>query len=118
MVDGANSTELEQRGFRSPYYREVTPDYIFGGVKPGFLEMSVVTTKASPFEKMVNHRDVIEHTEEITLKLAPMQAKSLITWLLQNIKLYESAFGKITNGESDPAKREINEKVDELLAAL
>ena len=56
-----------QRALRSPYYREVTPDYIFGGVKPGSLEMSVVTTKASAFEKVVNHRDVIEHTEEISL---------------------------------------------------
>ncbi len=115
MAEGAESTEPEQRGLRSPYYREVTPDYIFGGVKPGFLEMSVVTTKASAFEKVVNHRDVIEHTEEISLKLAPMQAKSLITWLLQNIKSYENAFGKIKNGESDPVKQEINAKVEELL---
>lgn len=118
MPDGAERTGPTQIGMRSLHYREVTPDYIFGGIKPGFLEMSIITTKASAFEKVVNQRDVIEHTEELSLKLSPTQAKSLITWLLQNIKLYENTFGKITNGESDPAKQEINEKVDELLATI
>jgi hypothetical protein len=67
---------------------------------------------------VVNQRDVIEHTEEISLKLAPIQAKTLITWLLQNVGLYEKTFGKIKIGEQDQEKQVIIDKVDELLDAL
>jgi len=118
MAEGAENTQLDQRESKSPYYREITPDYVFGGVKPGFIQMSVVTTKANAFEKIVNQKDVIEHTEEAVLKLAPAQAKTLITWLLQNIKLYEETFGEIKIKDEDATKQEINDKVDELLASL
>lgn len=118
MAAGESQQELIQRESRSPHYREVTPDYIFGGVKPGFVEMSAITTKASAFEKLVNNCDVITHTEEVSLKLSPIQAKNLIIWLLQNIKVYEDTFGQIKIVESDTSKQELNKKVDELLASL
>jgi len=118
MVEGAPSIEPEHRGYKSQNYREITPDYVFGGVKPGYIEMIIVTTKLGAFEKVVNKKDVVEHTEEATLKITPLQAKSLVTWLLQNIKLYENTFGKIPNIETDTTKQEITQKVDDLLATL
>jgi hypothetical protein len=118
MVNVVATPEIEQRGYRSPNYREITPDYIFGGVKPGYIETIIVTTKLGAFEKVVNQKDVVEHTEEVTLKITPIQAKSLTVWLLQNIKLYENTFGKIPNIETDTTKQELNKKVDELLDIL
>jgi len=118
MVEGAPNAEPEQRGYKSQNYREITPDYIFGGVKPGYIEMIVVTTKLGAFEKVVNQKDVVEHTEEATLKITPSQAKSIVVWMLQNIKLYESMFGKIPNFEVDTTRTEICKKVDDLLATI
>ena len=118
MAEGEPKVEIEQRGFKSQVYREITPDYIFGGVKPGYIEMTIVTTKLGAFEKIVNQKDVIEHTEEATLKIPPSQAKSIVVWMLQNIKLYENTFGKIPNFETDENKIEINKKVEDLLAKL
>ncbi len=43
--------EPEHRGYKSQYYREITPDYVFGGVKSGYIEMVIVTTKLGAFEK-------------------------------------------------------------------
>jgi len=45
MVDGTPGTEPEQRGYKSQNYREIIPDYVVGGVKPGYIEMVLVTTK-------------------------------------------------------------------------
>lgn len=118
MAMGETGKEPEQKGYRSQNFREMTPDYIFGGVKPGFIEMIIVTTRANAFEKVVNNREVIEHTEEASLKITPLQAKSLITWLLQNIKVYENTYGKIAIIEPDATKQEINKRVEDLLAAL
>lgn len=118
MVEGVPNIEPEHRGYKSQNYREITPDYIFGGVKPGYIEMTVVTTKLGAFEKIVNKKDVVEHTEEATLKITPSQAKSIVVWMLQNIKLYERTFGKISLVEADATKQEINKKVDELLVTI
>jgi hypothetical protein len=118
MAMGEVGKGPEQRGYTSPNFREITPDYIFGGVKPGFIEMIIVTARANAFEKVVNNREVIEHTEEANLKITPLQAKSLVAWLLQNIKVYENTYGKITIIETDATKQEINKKVEDLLAAL
>ena len=105
MAMGETGTDSEQKGYRSQYFREITPDYIFGGVKPGLIEMIIVTTRANSFERLVNNREVIEHTEEASLKITPLQAKSLITWLLQNINVYENTYGKIAIIEPDAVKR-------------
>jgi hypothetical protein len=118
MVEAEPKIEIEQRGYKSQNYREITPDYIFGGIKPGYIEMIVVSTKFGAFEKMVNQKDVIEHTEEAALKIPPPQAKLMVAWMLQNIKLYENTFGKIPNFETDPTKQELSKKVDDLLATL
>jgi len=119
MADEAESVELEQRGFRSPVYREITPDYIFGGGRPGYIEMILVTTKFNAVEAVINKKNVLEHTEEVALKIPPQQAKSMVIWLLQNIKSYENAFGKIKSAEKEDAEElKISEKVEELLNAL
>lgn len=118
MAKGEHSEEPLQRELKSPHFREVTPDYFFGGARPGFIEMIGVTARANAFEKMVNNRDVIEHTEEVSIKLSPIQAKNLITWLLQNVKLYEATYGQVKIKDSDTTKQKINDKVDELLASL
>jgi hypothetical protein len=119
MAEGEDGTPLEQIGYRSQYYREITPDYIFGGVRPGYIGMTVVTTKLNATEAVINKKNVLEHTEEVTLKIPPQQAKSMIIWLLQNIKSYENGFGKIKNGEgADTSKAEIGKKVDDLLDSL
>ncbi|MFB3766360.1 MAG: hypothetical protein ACE14P_14090 [Methanotrichaceae archaeon] len=108
----------EQKGITSPHFREVAPDYFFGGVKLGFIEMTVLTTRHNAFESVINKKEVVEHVEELTLKFAPLQAKSLIIWLLSNVKAYESNFGQIPSIETDPTKLEIGKKVDDLLAKL
>jgi len=51
MVEGGMDLEPEHRGYKSQYYREITPDYVFGGVKSGYIEMVIVTTKLGAFEK-------------------------------------------------------------------
>jgi hypothetical protein len=116
MAEGGE--EIKQVGYKSLNYREITPDYIFGGIKPGYLEMIIVTTKRNAFEKIVNQKDIIEHTEEAALKIPPMQVKPLIVWMLQNIKAYEESFGKIPNIEADPDKLKMIKQVDDLIAAL
>jgi hypothetical protein len=118
MVEGEPKRELEQRGYKSQNYREISADYIFGGIKPGYIEMTVISTKIAAFEKIFDQKDVLEHTEEATLKITPSQAKSIVIWMLQNIKLYESTFGKIASFETDATKIEISKKVDDLLARL
>jgi len=119
MATGSENGGPEQRGYRSPDYREITPDYVFGGFKPESIDMTLVTTKLNAFEKTVNQVDVVEHTEEVNIKLTPMQAKSVAIWLLHNIKLYESQFNtKIPGIESDPKKIEIGNKVEDLLGSL
>jgi hypothetical protein len=118
MAEGEPKTGPEQRGYRSQNYREITPDYVFGGVKTGYIEMIIVTTKLNAYEKVISKKDVIEHTEEIALKITPIQAKSMVTWLLQNIKLYENAFGKIPNVETDEIKQDITKRVEDLLATI
>ncbi len=121
MAEGVKDAEPELRGFKSPYYREITPDYVYGGVRPGYVEMIIVTTKSSAIEAVINKKDVFEHTEEASLKMPPQQVKSLIIWMLQTIKLYEDMFGKVKSIEetdTDITKQEISKKVDDLLASL
>ena len=108
----------ELRGYKSPNFKDITPDYVFGGLKTEYIEMILVATKANSFEKMFNRKDVIEHIEEANIKITPMLAKSLLVWLLQNVKLYEKQFGKIPGIETDAEKIDIVKKVDELLAVL
>jgi|GEM_PF-874097 len=119
MAEGEDGTILEQTGYKSPHYREITPDYIFGGVRPGYIGMTVITTKLSAIDAVINKKNVLEHTEEVTLKIPPQQARSIVTWLLQNIKLYENTFGKMkTQEEADASRAEIGKKVDDLLDSL
>ena len=119
MAEGEDGITLEQIGYKSQYYREITPDYIFGGVRPGYIGMTVVTTKLNATEAVINKKNVLEHTEEVVLKIPPQQAKAIATWLLQNINLYEKSFGKIeTEEEADAFKAEIGKKVDDLLDSL
>lgn len=81
--------------------------------------MTVVTTRLSATSAVINKKNVLEHTEEVTLKIPPQQAKSMIVWLLQNIKLYENNFGKIkVEEEADKSKKEISKRVDDLLESL
>lgn len=118
MAEGEGGT-IEQTGSKSPYYRDITPDYIFGGVRPGYIGMTVITTKLSAIDAVINKKNVLEHTEEVTLKIPPQQAKSIAAWLLQNINLYEKSFGKIkTEEEADAIRAEISKKVDDLLDSL
>jgi len=114
--------EPEQRGLRSPSFREVTPSAFFGGVRPDYIEATAVTSRINAVEKMIHGKDVLEHTEEICLKLTPLQAKALTIWLLKNLKLYEELFGQIgqpSEPEEIPAPKELTmSKLDEILANL
>jgi hypothetical protein len=116
------SSEREQRGLKSPYYREVTPSAFFGGVRPEYIEATAVTSRLNAVEKMIHGKDVVEHTEEICLKLTPLQAKLFTLWLLKNLKLYEELFGQITEPsglKEIPAPKELPiSKLDEILANL
>jgi hypothetical protein len=114
--------EPVQRGLKSPFFREVTPSAFFGGVRPDYIEATAVTSRLSAVEKMVQGKDIVEHTEEICLKLTPLQAKALTMWLLKNLKLYEELFGEIKQPseiKEIPAPKEFPmSKLDDILASL
>ena len=114
-------TPPEVKGYRSPYFREITPDWFFGGTKPDLIEVTFLTAKPNAYEQSINQKEVMEHTEEITLKLTPRTSKSLAVWMLLNIKTYEDNYGKIKNVEldNDDIKRQkIANFVEEILAKL
>ncbi|MGB3943217.1 MAG: hypothetical protein WBK88_00300 [Methanothrix sp.] len=111
----------DQTGGRSEFYREITPTSFWGGVRPGYIEAVAITTKVDAIEAMLHNRQVVEHTEEICLKLTPQQARSLVMWLLNHLKTYESIYGKIkTSEEVEPPKESLRKitysEIDELLA--
>lgn len=111
----------EATGHRSPGYREITPDWFFGGTKTELIEVTFLTAKPSAFEQFINQKEVMEHTEEITLKLTPQTSKSLVVWMLQNLKTYEDNYGKIKNVElenNDTKRQQIASLVEELLAKI
>lgn len=95
MKEEIKETVPEQRGYRSEFYREITPSSFWGGVRPGFIEAIAVTSKTNAIELIINNKVVIEHTEEICLKLTPQQAKAFYEWLGTQLELYESKFGNI-----------------------
>jgi hypothetical protein len=113
----------EQIGSRSESYREITPTSFWGGVRPGYIEAVAITTRMDAIEAMLHDRQVVEHVEEICLKLTPQQAKSLVKWLLDNLKTYESMYGKIKTSEEvepphEPLKKTTYSEIDELLEKL
>ncbi|VVB71166.1 Uncharacterised protein [uncultured archaeon] len=116
--------QKEMRGYRSPQYREITPTAFFGGIRQGYIEATLITSKISAIEKMFKGNDVVEYTEEITLNLTPLQAKMLTAWLLKYLKYYEDIFMK-TNAEEgsenkeQPSLKEVSPaKLDEILKEL
>ncbi len=86
--------QIEPKGFKSPQYREITPDYVYGGIKPGYIEAIFNTAKPNVYSAMVDKIEIFEHTEEVDLKLTPQMARALVIWLLKNIKTYEANYGK------------------------
>lgn len=115
--------EVTQIGHRSEFYREIVPTSIWGGVRPGYIEAIAITTKTNAIEAMINDKVVIEHTEEICLKLTPQQTKSLIRWLLNHLKHYETLYGKTKTSEdadisSKPPEDIPYSKIDEILNEL
>jgi len=126
MMDGEEvkiSEVPEQIGSRSESYREITPTSFWGGVRPGYIEAVAITTRMDAIEAMLHDRQVVEHVEEICLKLTPQQAKSLVKWLLDNLKTYESIYGKIkTSDEVEPSHESLKKitylEIDELLERL
>jgi hypothetical protein len=94
----------EIRGYKSPQYREITPTMFFGGIRPGYIEAIVISSKINAIDKMFSGKTIIEHTEELTLNLTPQRAKSLAAWLLKYIKYYEDVFGKAESDE-EPSKK-------------
>lgn len=95
----------EIRGYRSPQYREITPSMFFGGIRPGYIEAIVISTKMNAIDKMFSGKTVMEHTEELSLNLTPERAKSLAAWLLKYIKYYEDVFGKTESDEGLEKKK-------------
>ncbi len=115
--------EVTQIGRRSEFYREIVPTSIWGGVRPGYIEAIAVTTKTNAIEAMINGKTVVEHTEEICLKLTPQQTKSLIRWLLNHLKHYETLFGKTKTSEevemsSHPSEDIPYSRIDKILNDL
>ena len=111
----------EAIGQRSPDYREITPDWFFGGTKTELIEVTFLTAKPNAFEQFINKKEVMDHTEEVTLKLTPQTSKSLAIWIIQNVKAYENQHGKIKNVElenDDPQRQQIAILVEELLAKV
>jgi len=96
----------------------------FGGIRPGYIEATVISSKINAIDKMFSGKTVMEHTEEISLNLTPLQAKSFAAWLLKYIKYYEGVFGKIESEEESGKKKtttlkEVDiSKLDEILKEL
>lgn len=113
---------VEQIGRRSEFYREVIPSSFMGGIRPGFLEVAVISSRVDAIEWSLTKKSRIELIEEVNLKIAPQEAKKLIRFLLRNIILYEKAYGKIIlDDEVEPenvkvSEEEINSKLDELIS--
>ena len=110
----------EQIGSRSEFYREITPTSFWGGVRPGYIEAIVLSTKMNAIEAILNDKQIIEYTEEICLKLTPQQTKSLVKWLLNNLKIYENMYGKVKTSEEvelpkEPSTQITYSEIDELI---
>lgn len=123
LVKENESEGIVEVGRRSEYYREIVPTSIWGGVRPGYIETIAISSKTNAIEAMINGKTVIEHTEEICLKLTPQQTKSLIRWLLSQLKHYESLYGKTKTSEevdmsTKPPEEVPYSRIDEILNEL
>jgi len=114
--------EPEVIGEKSPNFREITPDWFFGGPKRELIEVTLLTTTISAIEHITNRKKTIEHVAETKIKLTPKVSKSLVIWLLDNIKRYETINGKIESVEekddSNAERQKISRMVDDLLARI
>lgn len=114
--------EPEIKGGISQYFREITPDWFFGGPKRELIEVTLLTTTVSAIEHIIHKKKAIEHVAEVKIKLTPKVSKSLVIWLLDNIKKYEALNGKIESTEgaddSNPERKKISKLVDDLLARI
>lgn len=116
MVEGAEekATEKqvlpEQRWHRSPNYRDVAPSYITCTVNYGLFELIGVVSENNLTESITNGHTVVDHTEELCIRITPQTAKFLAMNLLQSLKNYETSIGRVKAGND-----EIDAKVEELL---
>jgi len=81
----------------SPQYRTIMVNGVLGGYRPGFFEMLVFTDEIDPEELRAELSEslVVKRTFQCRLVLDPVQAKSLLVWLSQQVSEYEKKFGEI-----------------------
>ncbi len=101
----------EQRWHRSPSYRDIAPSYISCTVNYGLFELIGVVSENNLTESLTKGHAVVDHTEELCIRLTPQTAKFLVMNLLQNLKQYDTRIGHVKSGNDD-----IDAKVDEILA--
>jgi len=116
MAEGAGEKvvekkEPEQRWHRSPNYREIAPSWLSCNINYGLFELIAVISKTNLSESVPINNTVIEHIEELCMRITPQTAKFLLVFLLENLKQYESTIGHIKSGNDA-----VDSKVDEILA--
>lgn len=85
-------------------YRDVIVNGVFGGIRPGYLEVLVYTDKMVGDEALTDippapEKIYVTRVVQCRLVIDPVQAKSIAEWLTRQVLNYESAFGKIATPE-------------------
>lgn len=101
----------EQRWHRSPNYRDIAPSWISCNVNYGLLELIPIISENNLTESITAGHTVVDHHEELCIRITPQTAKFLLIYLIQNLKIYEINIGHVKTGNDD-----IDKKVDEVLA--
>jgi hypothetical protein len=117
-TNGVEQQEVTaQIGRKSEHFREIMPTSFWGGIRPGFIEATAITSQLDSIELMLNGMQKIEHVAEISIKFTPQQAKLFVRWMLAKLIMYEKMYGKIVL-EEDLASMEITIKDDELKSKI
>lgn len=90
----------EIQDIKSPNYREIYSTGVFGGLTPDDARLTFfldkVETKTS-IEPLFGEQKVSKFIREalVEVHMTPTQWKRIALWMMQNVALYETAFGTI-----------------------
>lgn len=86
----------------SPHYRKINVNRVLGGIRPGYLEFEIISEETD-YQGLLSRepinfeegRQVVKRISECKLIMDPIQTKSLLEFLAQQVEKYEKLFGKI-----------------------
>jgi hypothetical protein len=97
------TTEKKERHIevvKDPSFRTINVNHVYGGIRPGYLEMLVLSDEIDPIEGLKSDTTATAITPIIRrvqcrLIVDLIEAKRLLNWLTRRVSEYESKYGKI-----------------------